>query len=216
MSEKVKVTIIEIEETKETLTLTTAPADYSVVYELSLGKMKFDRTAKKWNEDKESYERFIENMKEFFNIDLEADPLADLETLLVGREIEVFQRSAEKVSFWDGIDIDKPANDLIGDIETVEIIAVQVFESMARVIFKWVDGKNYAQNFRYGKWLDSLEKNIPNPAKRKKQDERFKKLTGVSFDDAQSLVGQMVKVEVVENSFDKNGDGLLEMKRIKK
>lgn len=216
MAEKVKVQIIEIEETQETLKLVTTLEDFSAIFDLTLSKMKFDRNAKKWNEDAETYERFVANVKEFLDIDLEADPMADLEAALVGRELEVYQRSAERVSFFDGIDIDKPDNSLIGDIEKVKIIAVQVFETKARIVFEWVDGKNYAQNFNYSNWIESLEKNIPNPAKRKKQEERFKKLTGHTFEDAQTaLVGKIVQVEIVENSFDKNGAGLCEMKRIK-
>lgn len=216
MSEKIEVSIIEVKEEKEGLKLTVAPEDFSAVYEVNLFKQSYDRKEKKWHDDQEQYDQFIQNMKDFFEIELDVDPLADLEKALINRKIELYKRSETKLSFFEGIDIEKPANDLIGDIEKVTIERVDVYDAMARIIFKWVDGKYYAQNFRFGKWLDSLEKTIPNPAKRIKSEERFKKLTGVGFDDAQSLVGKEVQVEIVENSFKPNEEGLCEMKRIKK
>lgn len=225
MAELVKVSVIAVEDEKETLKLTVLNEDQTAVFELSLGKMKYSKTDKKWSEDPETYDRFVENLKEVFVLEpatetteatiLELAPDSNFEDELLGKTLHVYQRKEDKVSFWDGLTIDKPANALVGDIEKVEIIAVQVFDTTTRIVFEWIDGNNYAQNFRYGNWIEALEKNIPNPAKRKKAEERFKKLTGVNFDDAQSLIGKVVQVEIKENSFNPDGDGVLEMKRIK-
>lgn len=225
MAELVKVNVIAVEDEKETLKITVLNEDGTAVFELSLGKMKYSKTDKKWSDDAETYERFVENLKEVFVLEpatetaeatvLELTPDSDFDAELVGKTLHVYQRTEDKVSFWDGLTVDKPENDLVGDIEQCEIIAVQVFDATARIVFKWSDGNNYAQNFRYGNWIESLEKNIPNPAKRKKAEARFKKLTGVNFDDAQSLVGKQVMVEIKENSFNPTGTGVLDMKKIK-
>lgn len=211
MSEKTKVTILEVEETSETLKLVTLNEDGTAVFEVSLGKMKYNKEAKVWSDDPETYEKYVENLAEF----LQLAPDDDKE-VLVGREIEVFQRSETKVSFFDGITIDKPANELIGELEKVPVEAVLVGDGRTTIVVKWTDGKLFGINFNYGNWIESIEKMLPNPAKRIKAEERFKKLTGKSFDNAQDLVGEEITVEIKENGLNPTGDGYCEMKKIKR
>lgn len=210
MAEQIKVQIIDVEETDETLKLTALNDDQTAVYELSLGKMKYNKSKKEWSDDSETMERYITNLDELLG--LKPD---DAKEVLIGREIDVFKRSEDKVSFFDGITVEKPTNDMIGDLEQVEIKQVQVFDTKARIIFEWSNGKNYAMNFNYGNWIESLEKMIPNPAKKAKAEERFKKLTGATFEQSELLVGKKVMCEIKENKMNPTGNGFCELKKFK-
>lgn len=211
MSEKMNVIVVEVKESKETLQLSVVNEDYSMAYDLSLGKMDYDKATKKWSDNPEKLEDYYKNLKEFLNLEPTDDP-----TVLEGTTIEVFKKGENKVSFFDSLDIQKIDNSLIGELEKVEIKHVLVGDSRTSIVVQWTDGNLYAQNFNYGKWIEALKKNIPNPAQRVKREAAFKDLTGVDFANAQSLVGLTVNAEIRENKLQPDGNALLEIKKIKK
>nr|DAP03592.1 MAG TPA: hypothetical protein [Caudoviricetes sp.] len=212
MAEQIKLQVLQVENEEMTLGLQMAPEDLSTVHEVKLWKQDWDAEKKKGVPNEETYAKYLENLKEFLGLEDDSEESLDS---LVGKEFDVYQ-SGNKVTLWEPQTLAKAPEDAVGELWNCEVVEIRHYDSMLQVVLKTDEKPNerFGVKFNFGTWIKAKNIAIPNEVKRVKQAERFEKLTGLKFEDAEEFVGRSVMVEVKKN--DLTGEGTwLDLKKSK-
>lgn len=192
-----KLELLEVNEEEFTTTFTFLYAEFGEIREVTWFIGLYDKNTKKWKKDDNQADKYVNNVAEILN----STP-AHLQDL-IGQSFDVWD--GEKFSYlWEPVEISKFDADEAGQIYNATIVAVDEYEAKA-VIRVQVGEKMYVSNLNWGKWVQSLNKSLPDPHKKSKQLEKFKKKFHVDFDNRESLIGKNVMIEVEENTFDSTG-----------
>jgi hypothetical protein len=192
-----KLELLEVNEEEFTTTFTFLYAEFGEIREVTWFIGLYDKNTKKWKKDDNQADKYVNNVAEILN----STP-AHLQDL-IGQSFDVWD--GEKFSYlWEPVEISKFDADEAGQIYNATIVAVDEYEAKA-VIRVQLGEKMYVSNLNWGKWVQSLNKSLPDPHKKQKQLEKFKKKFHVDFDNRESLIGKNVMIEVEENTFDSTG-----------
>lgn len=138
--------------------------------------------------DKEKAAKVAEWSKEYF--DLELDELD--KAIGVTKDVYVYDRFN---SLWEANIINKFTLDNVGEMFSTTISEVTVDDVAIKVAFEY-DGKKYEKGYKVAQWNDTLNRFVKNPILRTKSFEKFEKLFGVNPNDADSIIGKEIMVEV--------------------
>jgi len=193
-----KLELLEVNEEEFTTTFTFLYAEYGEIREVTWFIGLYDKNTKKWKKDDTQADKYVNNIAEILN----STP-AHLQDL-IGQSFDVWD--GEKFSYlWEPMEISKFGADDIEQIYNATIVAIEEYEAKG-VIRVQVGDKIYSSNMNWGKWVESLGKSLPDPHKKQKQLEKFKKKFHVDFNDRESLIGKNVMIEVEANTFDRTGE----------
>lgn len=98
-------------------------------------------------------------------------------------------------SLWESDVVSKFDDDMEGQIFEAEISDIIVDNVGIKIRFKY-EGKTYNTNMTYSDYMENLNKWFVNPQKKLKQEEKFKQKFHVPVEEADSLVGIKIMVEV--------------------
>lgn len=156
--------------------------------EVNFNKQVFDGDSEKWVDNEERAARAEEQVKEFVGTDF--DHISD-------KEDEDFQvyRYDNFNSLWPVDVVAKFDMDDEGEIISTQISEIKDDGTAIRIRFEHEE-ETYESKMTYGKYVESLKQWFPNPVRHKKVLAKFKEKFGVSFDEAESLVGTDITVEV--------------------
>lgn len=226
-NEQVNLTILDANFNEgKALELTLAPEDMSSAYTMKLYAQSYDPETKKWSEDEETTAKFNEQIKEYLDIDeVSEDTLASL----VDKEVTVYLNN-DTVTFWKVEKLLRPDKELIDELFKAKVTGVRDYDTQRRLVLdlyeenedgglgEKLEGK-YFVTFNFGQYIKAREITLPVEAKRVDQKEKFLNLTGVEWDDWETLVKDNVtlRVEVKQNNVDTTGKvpTFLELKKRK-
>lgn len=192
-----KLELLEVNEEEFTTTFTFLYEEYGEIREVTWFIGLYDKNTKKWKKDETQADKYETNVREI----LECTPY-ELQNL-IGQKFDVWD--GEKFSYlWEPLEICKFDEDDIDQIFNATIVAIEEYEAKGVIRVK-IGEKIYSSNLNWGKWVQSLNKSLPDPHKKNKQLEKFKKKFHVDFEDRASLIGKNVMIEVEANTFDSTG-----------
>ena len=148
-----------------------------------------------WDEDKremvkskEKAAKVAEWAEEYFGL-----KISDLEKAIgEKRDIYVYERFN---SLWEVQIVNKFTLDNVGEMFSTTIKDVVVDDVAIKVAFDY-EGKTYDKSYKIAQWNDTLNRFVKNPILRTKSFEKFEKLFGVNPNDADSIIGKEIMVEV--------------------
>lgn len=98
-------------------------------------------------------------------------------------------------SLWEVDQISKFTKDDYQELFDTTIKEIVVNEFFIRIRYDW-DGKTYESKQTFGKYMPALKKYFNNPNKEALERKKFEEKYGVPVEDAESLVGKPIVVEV--------------------
>lgn len=143
----------------------------------------------KYVDDPEKVAKVDEWCKTYF--DTTFDKLIDLKEAGVKKDVYVYDRFN---SLWESTQIEKPTEDMEGQIFQTEIKEIIVDDYFIRIHFD-IDGKTYESKMAYGKYMEATKEWFVDPNKKDKQYAKFAEKFGVPVEKADTLVGHTLMVE---------------------
>lgn len=174
--------------------LTFLDEEQGQVLEVNFNRQSYDNNNSKFIDDPDKAAKVDEWCKEHF------DTTYDDLTSAVGvkKNIYVYDRFN---SLWESSETKKFAVTDKGMIFQTDIKSI-VDDGFGIHIYFDYEGEEYESKMMYSDYIENLRKWFVNPQKNTRQLERFKKLFGVDFEDADNIVGKSILVEV--KAFGKN------------
>lgn len=212
MANKLELVLLQVENEDATLKLQFAPEDYSAVYDVNLWKKDWDSDKKVAVANEETYTNYLENLKEY--LEIEDDEPETLEAI-TGKTFSVYESNG-KVTLWEPKTLSKAPMDEVGSLWNCTVVDIREYDAMIQVVVETDEMPNeqLGIKFNWGTWIKAKGISIPNPALKVKKAERFKNLTGLDMDNAKEFIGRSVMVEVKKNEL--TGEGTwLDLKKSK-
>jgi len=191
--------LVEVDVQEFVTTFTLLYEEVGEIREVKLYKGLYDKDTKKWRKDTKQEESFYENISNLFGA-FHEDELQES----VGKKFPVYDSGQGWSSFWEPKSYAKFGAEMIGEMVTGVFKAFNVYETKTVIVVE-VEGEDYVSNLNYGKWVESLQKSLLNPAQKERQLEKFQEKFGVPFHERESLIGKTVNGIVRKNPMDKNG-----------
>ena len=178
--------------------LTFLDMEQGEVLEVNFNKQSYDEVAGKFISDPEKEQKVEEWCKEYF------DTTFENLTEKVGESKDVYKYDGFN-SLWEATDFFKPEKFSVKDKGRIHVTTIDdvVVDQIGIHIRYTIDDKIYQTNMNFSKWVDTLRKWFPNPQQKKSQYEKFEKKFGVAPEDAESIKGKEIMVEVRQVGKDK-------------
>lgn len=168
--------------------LTFLDAERGEVRVINFNKEVYDPDKKKWITSEEKAEKVESWCQDSFGL-----TFADLEKA-VGTTHDVYCYDNFN-SLFEVEMVEKFTEDMVGQILQTTIEEITVDSLFIKIKYKW-DGKLYQSKQTLGQYVESMKKFFPDPIKKEKEYQKFQKKFGVPVEDAQSLIGHEIMVEV--------------------
>lgn len=196
-----KLQLVEVEQTETGLELTFFYEEQGSIRQINLRNKKFDEKTKKYVADDETNERFMKNLETYFGVtEFNIEEIIEKN---VGKEFDIWE-SDNFCSLYEPKTLSKFDVDYIGQLLQADIVEFREYDSKTVVVIDY-DGSQYGVNINYGNYVKALGKSLPNPQKKHKQMENFKKKFHIDFENKDELVGTTVMIEVKANNVDSTG-----------
>lgn len=98
-------------------------------------------------------------------------------------------------SLWESEQVMKFSADMLGQIYQTSIESVDIDDYAIRVRYK-IDGQVYESKMSYGVYQEAMKEWFVDPLKKARQYDKFLTKFGVPVEEAQSIVGHPLMVEV--------------------
>lgn len=158
------------------------------MFEVNFNKQAYDRITNKFVDDPEKALFIEDSCREYFGVSFE-----NLEQA-IGQVKDVY--AYEKFNtLWEIARIERPTDDMHGEIYTVEVTEVFANDVGIHIRFE-IDGKTYQSRMTYAKYDEAMKRWFTQPTRRAQQYEKFQEKFGISVDDADKMIGKEVMVEV--------------------
>lgn len=175
-------------ESQNKAVLTFLDAERGEVRVINFNKEVYDPDKKKWVTSEEKAEKVEGWCQDSFGL-----AFADLEKA-VGTTHDVYCYDKFN-SLFEVETVDKFTEDMVGQILQTTIEEITVDSLFIKIKYKW-DGKLYQSKQTLGQYVESMKKFFPDPIKKEKEYQKFQKKFGVPVEEAQSLIGHEIMVEV--------------------
>ena len=126
--------------------------------------------------------------QEFFNTSF-----AELESCIgVKKDVYCYEKFN---SLFEIDQIEKFTKDMLGQIFQTEVREILVDDYFIRIRYQ-IEGKTYESKQTFGKWMESTKEWYQDPVKKEQAYDKFKEKYHVPVEEAQSLIGHPLMVEV--------------------
>lgn len=190
--------IVEVKQDDVALELLFFNEEAGEVHTVRVKKQKYDEAKHAYVKDDETYKRYEETLADTLKVAPE-----DVDTL-VGQSFDVWD-AGNYCALWDSKTFSKFSEEDIGQILNADVVEIQVQDSKAVIVLD-VDGEQYASNINWGNWVQSLNKSLPDPQRREKQQAKFETKFGIKWDNRDELIGKTVLIEVRKNGMNSSGN----------
>lgn len=190
--------IVEVKEDDVALELLFFNETAGEVHTVRVKKQKYDEAKHTYVKDDETYQRYEETLADTLKV-----APTDVESL-VGQSFDVWD-AGNYCALWDSKTYSKFSEEDIGQILNADVVEIQVQDSKAVIVLD-VDGEQYASNINWGNWVQSLNKSLPDPQRREKQQAKFETKFGIKWDNRDELIGKTVLIEVRKNGMNSSGN----------
>lgn len=176
----------ENEGTKAVLTFLDEEA--GEIREVNFNKQSYDSDKNIFIDDKEKAKQVEEWCEEYFGLKFK-----DLqEAIGTTKDVYAYDRFN---SLWEVKQIEKFEDDMVGQIITGTLSEILDDGIGIKIRFDY-EGKVYESKMTYSDYLEVRNEWFVNPQRKKKQYSRFEEKFQVPFEEAETLIGKEVMVEV--------------------
>lgn len=186
--EKLELVEVNYENEGKKATLVFLDAKNEEVREVTFNRQKYDEKTSKFIDDKEKAAQVDKWCEDYFQTTF--DMLSDC--VGVTKDIYAYDTFC---SLWETTQVAKFKEEDLGLIDSAPITEIIVDNVGIKIRLQY-DGETYESKMAYSKWMESLNKWLPDPNKKKKRFEDFKEKFGISIDDKDELIGKEVMFEV--------------------
>ena len=190
--------IVEVKEDDVALELLFFNEAAGEVHMVRVKKQKYDESKHAYVKDDDTLAQYEMNLRDVLDI----EP-TEVESL-VGKSFDVWD-AGTYCALWDSKSYSKFSEEDIGQILNADVVEIQVQDSKAVIILD-VDGEQYGSNINWGNWVQSLNKSLPDPQRREKQQAKFETKFGIKWDNRDELIGKTVLIEVRKNGMNSSGN----------
>lgn len=172
-----------IENVQDKIVLNFIDDEEGMLYEVIWNKGKYDSKQNKWVPDKGKELEVANWCKQYLNVPIENinDAEGQVHTVYIGDKFNSLWKSSTPFN-----------EDMKGKIFNTKVDDIKVDNKQIEVFYE-IDGKLHSTHMRYTQRKNDRE--LINPQKRRKQQEKFKEIFGVDVDEAEKAVGQNIMVE---------------------
>lgn len=179
---------VEYNDSMKKVTLTFLDAEEKKVRTVNLNKQVYDEKKKGYVDDADKAERMENVVQEYFGVAF--DQLADCEG--VCKDIYVYDSFN---SLYPVEMTEKFTKDMVGDIIQTTIKDIILGDYAIKIRYEY-DGKTYESKHTFGKYVESMKEWFVDPNKQDSVWKKFKDKYGVAPEEAQTLIGHPIMVEV--------------------
>lgn len=184
--ENLELVSVDYDKTGQKATLTFFDEKNGDIYDVNFNK----RVYKDGNyvDDEEKAEKVDGWCKEYFDTDF--DKLASC--IGVKKDIYAYDTFS---SLWEVEQIAKFTKEDEGIMINSNIKDIVVDDLAIHIKFEY-EGKTYQSNMSYSKYIEKMNKYFKDPIKKNRQFEKFEEKFGVPVEEAETLIGKPIIVEV--------------------
>lgn len=193
--ENLELVAVEYENNDKKAVMTFLDAERGEVRQVNFNLQKYDQDSKKWVNDSAKEQKIEEACQELFKTDFAhlTDAIGTLHTVYLYDKFNSLQKMDYAEKFTE---------DMAGGIYQTEVKAVQVGEFGINILYD-IEGKTYQSKHSFGNYVESMKKFFVDPNKKEAVYKKFLEKYGVPVEEAQSLVGHPLMVEVKKSFGDK-------------
>lgn len=180
--------IVEVEYSNDgkKAVFTLFDAERQEIREISFNKQVYNDG--EWSDNAEKAAKVVQWCSDLFGLGF--DKLTDT----VGTKHDVYAYDTFN-SFFPVDIVEKFTEQMFGEIYSTEIEKIEVSDLFIKIRYK-IEGKTYESKQTLSNYVASMKKYLPNPNRALKEYEKFEKKFGCSVQEADTLVGLPIMVEV--------------------
>lgn len=178
-----KLPLTYIENTQEKVVLSFIDEEEATLYEVVWNKQKYDQSQNKYVPDKGKELEVAKWCEQYLHVPIEQifDAEGQEHTVYIGEKFNSLWKSANGFT-----------KDMVGKLYNTEVTDVKPSDKEIEIFYE-IDGETYSTHMRYTVWRN--DRQLINPQKRRKQQERFLDLFGVPVEECEEAVGHPILVE---------------------